>query len=304
MALPTTFRNEKRDTIRVDDDITTYLKLDLDVSRINRIHSILWMAGRPLASRPLHRYTMLDTRILRTEQADLHIVRNNKLIYIKPLPRYLLSSGFWREYLCDDEEVHLNAAGMLLSYTWLIISEIDFEIARENKLVPEDATWPWWKAFVADFLTHIDPNALIGMVNRRYHYGELRLGRINTIYRIRFVRTHFIRGYLYRYNRYSIFFQRNFGWMLVIFVYFSLVLSAMQVGVSLDVLDTSRTFQRASYGFVVFSLVLVAAVLAGVGLIFTVIFSINTGFSIAHKIRKHRERKQRIEQTNSSTITP
>lgn len=102
-------------------------------------------------------------------------------------------------------------------------------------------------------------NAL-DQVNKRYHFGDLRLGRINSIYRTRFMFTHFVRGYLYGYNRYVVFFQRNVGWILIVFAFFSLVLSAMQVAlVGVPPLKDSAYFRRASYGFVVFSIVSVGA---------------------------------------------
>jgi hypothetical protein len=59
----------------------------------------------------------------------------------------------------------------------------------------------------------------------------------------------------YGYNRYVIFFQRNFSWILIVFVFFSLVLSAMQVGAGLKELEDNYAFLRASYVFVVFSMV-------------------------------------------------
>jgi hypothetical protein len=59
----------------------------------------------------------------------------------------------------------------------------------------------------------------------------------------------------YGYNRYVIFFQRNFSWILIVYVFFSLVLSAMQVGSGLDELKENYAFLRASYIFVVFSMV-------------------------------------------------
>jgi hypothetical protein len=299
-SLPTIFRDSDNNVFQVRDDVTGYLKRDFDVSRLNNIHNVLWMAGRPLNARPLHRQIMMDLRILRTEQADLHILRVSDRIFVKPLPAYILSYTFWEKYLCSSNNLearalHKSVCGFLLSYVWLIVSELDLRIAHESQLLPRGVTWSWWKAFVASFLAHVDPNAL-DQVNIRYHYGELRLSRINSIYRIRYFHSHFIRGYLYGYNRYVVFFQRNFGWMLVIFVYFSLVLSAMQVGVSVPPLSESRVFQKASYGFVVFAIVLVAAVVGLVGVLFVCIFTINTILSIRHIRLKSVERMKRSKR--------
>ncbi|KAJ5714323.1 uncharacterized protein N7483_011504 [Penicillium malachiteum] len=213
---------------------------------------------------------MMGYDILLTEQADLHLLKFSNKFFIKPLPDYMLCSMFWDKYLCESEELHKSACQKL-------------------NLLPCDITWTWWKSFVAEFLSHIDANTL-NQVNKRYHFGELRLGRINSIYRIRFFSTHFIRGYLYGYNRYAVFFQRNFAWILIVLVYFSLVLSAMQVGATVPPLNTNHAFQQASYGFAVFSIVTVAAVVCFVGVLFAATFLINMVLAISHEKMKRRDR--------------
>ncbi|KKK19202.1 hypothetical protein ARAM_004774 [Aspergillus rambellii] len=212
----------------VEDDVATFVKMDLDVSRLNRIHRYLWMAGRPLNARPLQRQKMMGLDVVLTEQADLHLLKFSNKLLLKPLPEYILAHDFWATYLCGSRELHACACGLLLSYVWLVCSPLDLKMAHQLDLLPGSVSWPAWKTLVADFARHVDLNAL-DQVNRRYHFGELRLGRVNSIYRVRFFFSHFVRGYLYGYNRYVVFFQRNFAWILVVFVYFSLVLSAMQV---------------------------------------------------------------------------
>jgi uncharacterized membrane protein len=141
----------------------------------------------------------------------------------------------------------------------------------------------------------VDINTL-AQVNERYQFGDLRLGRINSTYRIRFFYSHFVRGYLYGYNRYVVFFQRNFSWILIVFVFFSLVLSAMQVGTGLKELEDNYAFLRATYVFVVFSMVSVVAILALVGLIFIVIFLFNMVAAIRHANHEQRKRKKLAEE--------
>lgn len=70
------------------------------------------------------------------------------------------------------------------------------------------------------------------LMERRYQYGELRLGRIHWVYRIRYGQ--FTRGYNFGYDRYGDFFSENFGWLIGIFAYISVVLSAMQVALASD----------------------------------------------------------------------
>ncbi|KAJ5261427.1 hypothetical protein N7478_012022 [Penicillium angulare] len=288
--LPTISRDKDHQVFLVAEDIETYLKRDLDHSRLNRIHGHLWMAGRPLNARPIHRQKMMGCEFLLTEQADLHLLKFSNKVFVKPLPDYMLDFMFWDKYLCESEELHKSACGILLSYVWLICSPLDLKYAHKLDLLPREITWIWWKSFVAEFLSQIDANTL-NQVNKRYHFGELRLGRINSIYRIRFFFTHFIRGYLYGYNRYTVFFQRNFAWILIVLVYFSLVLAAMQVGTTVSPLSTSHAFQRASYGFVVFSIVTVAAVVCFLGILFVTIFLTNMVLAISHEKKKRRDRE-------------
>jgi hypothetical protein len=283
--------------IEASSDIEGFLTADLDVERLNKIHSRMWMCGRPINARGLHRQQMMDRRILQTEQADLHLLYHSDILYVKPLPAYLLCPKAWTLHLNQSPTLHANAAGFLLSYVWLLRSPLDFTLAGKKHLIPSNLEWADWKTLVSEFLKNIDANSL-DQVNKRYHFGELRLGRINTIYRINpaFFFTHFVRGYLYGYNRYVVFFQRNVGWVLVVFVWFSLILSAMQVGFTVPGLQGNRGFDKASYGFVIFSIVMVAALLAFVGGLFIAVFVYNMFAAISHARKMARTRANLAEK--------
>jgi uncharacterized membrane protein len=287
-SLPTIV-GRKNEAFLANSDIARFLEKDLDLSRLNNIHSHLWMCGRPMRARPLHRYKMYGYEILGTQQMDLHLLRYSNKLLVKPLPEYLLDSTFWTENICTDQALHESATGWVLSYVWLITSPLDLKLAHDNALLPGAITWTWWKAFATSFVTTVGINAL-EKVNKRYDFGDLRLSRINTIYRTRFFSTHFVRGYLYGYNRYVAFFERNFSWILVLFVFLSLVLGAMQVGTALESLNTNTVFLKGSYGVVVVSMVSVAAVLGIVGLFFVGVFLFNMGAAIQHATRKQKER--------------
>ncbi|KAH7408748.1 hypothetical protein DE146DRAFT_713025 [Phaeosphaeria sp. MPI-PUGE-AT-0046c] len=294
-SLPT-ITGRGNNVVLANDSIEQFLEEDLNLSRLNRIHGHLWMAGRPMRARPLHRYRMMGFEILYTQQMDLHLLHFSNKLMLKPLPEWILSAEFWAKHLCANEELHKSACGFLLSYVWLLTTPLDLKIAHDLALIPSFITWHWWKDFVSDFLApgNVDINTL-AQVNKRYQFGDLRLGRINSTYRIRFFYSHFVRGYLYGYNRYVVFFQRNFSWILIVFVFFSLVLSAMQVGTSLKELEDNYAFLRASYVFVVFSMVSVVAVLALVGIIFVIVFLFNMVSAISHASREQRERRKLAE---------
>jgi uncharacterized membrane protein len=299
-SLPT-ITGRGNDVILANDSITQFLKADLDLSRLNRIHGHLWMAGRPMRARPLHRYRMMGFDVLYTQQMDLHLLQFSTKLMIKPLPEWILCADFWTKHLCGDSKQHLDlhksACGFLLSYVWLLATPLDLKIAHDLTLIPSFITWHWWKDFVRDFLApgNVDINTL-AQVNKRYQFGDLRLGRINSTYRIRFFYTHFVRGYLYGYNRYEVFFHRNFSWLLIVFVFFSLVLSAMQVGSGLKELEDNYAFLRASYVFVIFSMVSVIAVLGVVATIFIVIFLFNMVSAINHAGNEQRKRKKMAQR--------
>jgi uncharacterized membrane protein len=133
----------------------------------------------------------------------------------------------------------------------------------------------------------------------------------------------------YGYNRYVIFFQRNFSWILIVFVFFSLVLSAMQVGSSLKELENNYAFLRASYIFVVFSMVRprlflhttprpsytrrlrqdadfkqvsVVAVLGVVALIFVGIFMYNMFKAISHASSEQKARRDMAKAKRDKSV--
>jgi hypothetical protein len=244
-----------------------------------------------MRARPLHRYKMLGYEILYTQQMDLHLLRFSSRLIIKPLPEWLLSHDFWTSHLCADETLHKSACGFLLSYVWLVTTPLDLKLAHDHNLLPTSVSWTWWKALVVDFFRHVDINAL-DQVNKRYQFGDLRLGRVNLIYRTGFFSTHFIRGYLYGYNRYVIFFERNFSWIFSVFVFFSLGLNAMQVGTGLKDLNERYTFLRASYVGVVLSMVTVIVVLGFVSVLYVGIFLYNMVSAIRQAAEVQKERRR------------
>lgn len=86
---------------------------------------------------------------------------------------------------------------------------------------------------------------------------------------------------------------------MVVFVWFSLILSAMQVGVSVPQLQGRQAFDNASYGFVVFSIVLVATLVLFVGGLFITIFIFNMFGAIYHAEREAKHRKKLADERKS-----
>ena len=267
-------------------DLQSYLKGDLDVDGLNKVHKHLWFAGLPRCARPLHYQLMIGRKVVITERADLHLLWGDGGLFLKPLPDYLLSYNIWEQTLLKDNYLSQNAKGFMLSYLWLIRHKSDFVIAQRENIVNNDLTWEQWTKFSTVIFTNIASDSLDG-INPRYLYGELRLGRVNLIYRLcretRSFQT-FIRGYFYGYHTYSSFIEKNFAWVLTVIVYITIVLTAMQVGLGTTELRNSKLFNRASYGFTVFSIMAPLGIL----LVLLLVLLILVVFNLIYALSKRR----------------
>lgn len=270
---PAAVRYEDR-LLLVSDEFEQYLDGELNTIKLDKIHQLLWLAGLPISARPLHRQRLMNRTLLVTENPDEHLVWHESRIFIKPLPQYLLSHEFWAKHLCTNEKRHRYACGLLLSYAWLVSYPSDLKIAKEVRLLPEDIEWARWTAFVADFLTHLNPHTL-HQVDRRYQYGELRLNRLNLIYRTKSAALpmrHLINGFMSGPSWYQAFFERNFGWLIAVFFYVAVILSALQVGLATESLQANVGFQRASTWFASTSIIVVLVTIFVMFLLWVVLF--------------------------------
>ncbi|KAI9766102.1 MAG: hypothetical protein M1840_006809 [Geoglossum simile] len=238
-----------------------WIQNELDVQKLNRVHRHLWLAGRVGSIRQLHAQRMLDRRIVVTERADMHLVWFDTTIFMKPLPPWLLSHEFWVQNICqqpDAKDLYPGACGFLYTYTRLVRSQSDLEVARDSHLIPHGIEWSSWAAFVRSFQeAKRDPINSPDALNFRWWYGELRLNRLNIIYRT-VVREW--RGYYYRSRRYKNFLEGNFAWVIAVFAYAVTILTAMQLVMALPQDQVPQSFRVASRGFSL-SCVVVAAIL-------------------------------------------
>ena len=250
---------------------------ELDVSRLKALYNHLWLAGLERPARPLHYQLALGRRIVVTENASLHLLWEADRLYLKPLPDWLLNVEIWESVLCRDVDTHESANGFLLSWLWLVCYRSDLKIAHEMGFIDASIDWEAWTRFVREVMQRLDYRTLKG-VHVRYRRGELRLQRVNFVYRITGLRRKIrvervLRGYNYGYHHYASFFADNVNWMAAVAVYAALVLTAMQVGLATDNLKGDKTFNSASYGFTVFSIltpVIVTVVVALVTLVLVV----------------------------------
>ena len=256
--MPATTRTTDYRIIRPSLDC---LQQELIVTRLDDIAAWLWVCGRPMPPRPLHYQLLLSREVNVTENVELHLIWSRNRMFLKPVPLYLLNQPFRKAFFsptgAQPQYVRECAYGFLFAYCALIRYESDFRIAQNKGLLPPDMKWPEWKILTAQLLQ----DDIYASVNPRYLCGELRLDRLNRVYKFRKVRL--LRGYasIDGHRQYSEFFSDNFALIASLLGYYVIVLTAMQVGLQTDRLQPSLAFQNASYGFKVFSIVapLVAA---------------------------------------------
>lgn len=301
-VLPATYRNRHHAVRLVSADIREFLKTELNVHRLNTIHSWLWLVGLPSQPRPLHYQQLKKRDIVVTEQLDLHLVWRPSRIFVKPLPRFLLSARFWETQICPQEDLYRTALGFLLSYVALIEREVDFQLAVSNGLIPNEIKWPGWlllaeeivqaSSRTSSFMSTSSMPSTFSLsdshvpVNERFYYGELRLGRLNWIYRLVLRKP---RGYLSDCTTYGAFARDNINSLITLFAYTTIVLSAMQVGLATQWLMDDYAFGMTSYVFSVFSIVAPLVAIAAVFLVILTLFTINLLRTL--RIRRKRRRQ-------------
>ena len=283
-----------------EETVRAFLGLELDVSRLTDVLKHLWVAGLPRIARPLHQQIAKGRTIVIAEQADCHLTLTEHTILLKPLPRFLMHHGIWEDHLCQDAGLFKDANGFLMSYTWLICYESDFQIAREYGLIPHDLCWHAWTTWVGSILERTSHDQYKD-VNPRYIYGELRIGRLNLIYRLcRKTRSeNFMRGYNYEYTTYASFVRKNTTWFLGVAVYITIVLAAMQVGLGTEQLHQDNVFNRASYGFTVFAIVAPIALVAVIAPVLIVMALDNLNFTLD---QNEKIAKEFLEVANATSL--
>ncbi|KAK0757533.1 hypothetical protein N5P37_010260 [Trichoderma harzianum] len=285
--LPATARSGRDEIFGPTSDLQEFLQQELFVRKINAVQDWLWACGRPMPPRPLHHQRVLSRDIIVTENPELHLIWGPQGIHLKPLPEYLLDSYFWKQHILSNAnqehtELEQCARGFLFSYCALIGHYSDFRIARENGLLPDAVTWEYWKILSSQILQQ----HRYSTVNPRYWYGELRLGRLNKIYRFR--KGHLLRGYS-RISGYAIYgdlIRDNFASLITVLGYVVIVLTAMQVGLATDKLVSNSAFQAASYGLTIFSII--APLISAVAILFFVSIWVISNWRATKNFEKRR----------------
>lgn len=251
-----------------------FLKLNFSMTELNDIHNHLWMAGSYDNINTLHHQRVLLRNIIPSELPRLHLIWFDRTIYIKPLPDCLLNSSYFSDQSTDSSGL---VVGFLRSYCKLIQYPVDLAIAKKTNLISKDITWDQWLTFRETILTQTKNSHF----NKRYRYGELRLNRLDIIYRLTG------RGLTYFtvHREYKTYFAQYFSLFATVFAFVAVTLAAMQVLVGIR--DIPETLAETSYRFSVAVLVGVCLFFGYVFLVFLFMFLYNLALTrVAHRVDK------------------
>lgn len=237
-------------------------------AKLDSIYKHLWSAGSKRNISPLHHQKVLCREIILTERSDLHLVWFGRTIYIQPLRNSLLNEHFFNTVVLPSSELYSTVLGFLYSYTKLIVHESDLELAHGLHLVDKLVTWKAWFDFRTAVLKSLASGAERQM-HRRYDYGEVRLVRLDYIYRLT------LRGlsYFTIHREYSTYFTEFFAVGITLFAIVTVALTAMQVVVGIE--GVQEALLETSYRFSIAVLVVVAVFGMTVGVLFSLVFSVN-----------------------------
>jgi hypothetical protein len=242
---------------------------ELSTARLDRHYSVLFLVSNRRNISPLHHQALKGRQILLTERPDLHLVWNYTCIFIKPLPMCLLSHWFWKAHVHslgrskdgahDKSGLQLEAQGFVRTYASLVRHKSDFALAQQLGLLPQGLMdWPAWCHFIQGF-EHLRDY----QVSRRYHYGEIRLTRLNFWCRV------LLRGtYFEMHHNYVLSLARVGAPYMLVFGAVAVILAALQTAVQLG--PEQSPYARFAECFVPFSIALTVAGLVSIPALYMV----------------------------------
>ena len=261
-----------------------HLRQEMMTPDLNRMAPHLWLVAKPSSDHcsPLHTQIVRGRNIVITENPELHLCWIDNRVFIKPIPRYLLSWAFWQHYLHDsdsnspaEEGSSLIQAvlGYMRSYFFLVRHESDYRMAIKEHLIPEGTKYEDFMIFISCF-----GNIQDSQVSPRYHFGELRLRRLNQWSRILLRKPYFYKV-AWQYTDYL---ARYYVPYLFIFTIFSVVLNAMQVGVGAR--TDWQSFHGVSAWFSVGTLLVVCVFILWIAGDFVLLSGREVIYAVSHEI--------------------
>lgn len=291
------------------NSVDEFLSKELSCPVLDELYPFLHLIGTKSSSHihSLHNQIVKGRSILIAERPALHLIWYYKIIFVKPIPHCLLNAAFWERYLfphssvpgrdkfyaASDLSSNCRAAlGFLRTYAHLIKHESDFRIAKTAHLLPDDVSYRDFQIFIEPF-RHIPDN----VVTLRYHYGQIRLTRLNWAVRVlrpkslvKLANRKFPLYYQNRYIQTGQYLERFAAPLLFIFASLTLILSSMQVVLAARSEGTKAAFATVSWGFSVAIIIFIVA-LSILGCLFVgLFFTRQLAFGIRLQRKGARER--------------
>lgn len=278
--------------------LTHFLVQEYCARDLESVASHLWILTTQSSANvsSLHRQKVKGRDIVVTEDPRLHLVWINDRIFIKPLPSYLLSHEFWDKHLISSaspqgssqREIRKAALGYLRTYHYLIKHKSDLRIAQEEhlQLVSPQVSWTDFCHFTSDLGRIRDAD-----VSNRYHYGELRLSRLNLYAPILWHRFYYEQVH----GQYGDYFAQLYGPIFFIFAVVSTLLNAMQVAIGADGAIRSSYLElwTVFYWFSIVSLLITILIAGFFGLLW--LWMVADEWIYALKVRRRKRADTSIE---------
>lgn len=299
--------------------VIPYLRKDVLTPLLDEMFPYLWLVATQSSSHisALHDQLVRGREVVITENPEMHLVWADSRVFIKPLPRYLLSHAFWQAYLTpapvaapaaktplllapgstiqEDRECLLRSAlGFMRTYYYLVRHESDFRLAQSLHLLPASVTLTTgpqpltFAAFVA-FISCFSPDGAGSaksvlvtddLVSPRYRFGQLRLTRLNFWAKPALGRWKFHKISW----QYAETFARLYPPLLFAFALISIVLSAFQVGA--QAAPQWDAFATVAAWFAVAALAVVG--LVGLSMVGLLLFLLSRELTFASRVRWQR----------------
>jgi len=261
---------------------------------------MLWLIAVHGAPRSLYYQKFLRREIVIAEELGLHLVWAKSRILIKPLPDFLLNYDFWETNISCEPQLHRAACGLLFSYCGLIRFDHDLQVAKEYYLVNGDLDYRTWTEFVRTVLPNLnpkDPNTM----DTRFQYGELRLNRLDTIYRYtpyKFSISSILQGFPHALTETYVPYMDQYNNAVSAFGVIVIILSAFNLSLSARSKDPNLDLQQAAYGFALFAMILCGTLIV----VFIVAPLISTLATIygSFAVRKRLAKVRRDEELSRS----
>lgn len=283
------------------------LSSELLTPDLDRIAPYFWLISTLSSSHitSLHAQALKGRHITITENPELHCTWISDRVFIKPIPPCILSWAFWQSYILpinasqpsagvEEQEqqrrqIARAALGLLRTYSYLIRHPSDFRLANQHHLLPERISYNQCCRFFGYMRSITDTE-----VGARYSCGELRLGRLNFWSKIFLGRFTFQKVAMH--YAYGTYFERFYGPLLFTFACFTVILSAMQVALTVETTspqrDGWRIFGEVCRWFGVGSIVITLGISMVLLLIFGFLAARESVFVVKTLKKKQREQRR------------